>query len=140
MRGELLPQVGRSVQEEPGRAVGRNRELRLGTRAPAQGAIAQPAAIAAGAIPLGKSAPGGGAENLDAHTGLQFRAGGGVECAVQVHLFVLWRDLFHCCTPMRAVIPPRPLSWRDPRSITLPSLPQEVFFHGALCQRYVSTA
>lgn len=124
MRGELLPQVGRSVQEEPGRAVGRNRELHLGPRAPAQGAIAQAAAIAAGAIPLGKSAPGGGAEDLDAHTGLQFRAGGEFDFAVQIHHFALWRDPFHWCTPLRVVIPPRPLGWRDPRSITLPTLPQ----------------
>jgi len=63
----------------------------------AQCARAQTATVRAGTIPLGKTAPGGGAEDFNAHSSSDSELGVGVRAdfAVQVDLFVLRGGPFH---------------------------------------------
>ncbi len=65
---DLRAQIGRRVEQEPARAIGRDGERRLGLR----GRLALPGAAAglAIAVPLRKAAARGGAEHADAHHAL----------------------------------------------------------------------
>jgi len=58
-RGQLGADLGGGVQEEPGRAVGRDGDALLGTRRGAQRAGADALTVLAAAVPLGKAAARG---------------------------------------------------------------------------------
>jgi hypothetical protein len=64
---DLRAQVGRSAEQKPGDCVRADCDLRLRPGFSLKGSGAHSATVGAGAIPLGESSPGGGAENLHAH-------------------------------------------------------------------------
>jgi hypothetical protein len=71
--------------------------LRLGTRLRTQRPRSHPRAIRAGAIPLGKSTPGCGAEDHNAHTNSELEFGVGVRAnfTIQADILVLRGRPFH---------------------------------------------
>jgi hypothetical protein len=103
----LMSQIRRSTEKKPGLGVRREGNLRLCARAAFQRAAAQRATVRTVAIPLGKAAPGCGAEDLYAHSGtaasdsfwrrggLKFGVGVRANFAIEVDLFVLGGGPFH---------------------------------------------
>src|SRR5271170_2470112 len=91
----LRAQVGRSVQQKPFFGVYGKGELRLGARVSAKRSRAQGKAVGTRAVPLGKTAPGRRAEDLNAHSRLKLGVSVGANFAVQVDFFVLRGNPFH---------------------------------------------
>jgi hypothetical protein len=93
---DLPPKIRGRAEQEPsvsGRADG---HLGLSASLTRESSCAHTAAIAAGAVPLRKSTPGGGAEGSQKHSRrLEFRAGVGVNFAVQANFFKTWLGPFH---------------------------------------------
>ena len=104
---DLLAEIGRGVQQKPVRRIRGNRDLRLRARTNFQGAVAETATVWTATIPLGETAPGCGAEDFYAHSGLfttdrctrsmglELRVGVGADFAVEVDFFVLRGNPFH---------------------------------------------
>ena len=100
-------QVWGGAKEKPNFVVGPESQLGLASRAAVKLAVPQSLAIAAGAIPLRKTAPGSRAEDFYAHScgdrqaviALQLGVGVGADFAVQVDLFVLRCGPFHGKAP-----------------------------------------
>jgi hypothetical protein len=93
---DLRAQVGRRAEEIPSAALSAHSHLRLGTSFGRKRTSAYSTAIAAGAIPLGKSTPGGGAEGSQEHSiWLELCAGVGVDFAVQADFFKARLGPFH---------------------------------------------
>ena len=66
---ELRQDVRGSIEQDPTRAISADRNGRLGTRTRADLPTANAIAVAAIAVPLRKSTPCGGAENVYSHNG-----------------------------------------------------------------------
>ena len=87
--------------------IGGYRHLSLGSRTGLYSAFAETATVRTSAIPLGKAAPGGGAENSYAHfgtfaterlmqpKGLKLGVGVRANFAIEVDFFVLRGNPFH---------------------------------------------
>jgi hypothetical protein len=103
----LGSQVWGGAKEEPYFVVGHESQLGLASRAAVKLAVPESLAIAAGAIPLGKTTPGSRAEDFYAHScgdrqaviALQLGVGVRADLAVQVDLFVLRCGPFHGQAP-----------------------------------------
>jgi hypothetical protein len=65
---ELLAEIWGSIQKEPRGVIRRNSDLRLRARTALELTFSQAATVGASAIPLGKTAPGCGAEDFNAHS------------------------------------------------------------------------
>jgi len=104
----LLAEIGRRVEQKPVGRIGGDCNLGLGSRTSLYCAVAQPATVRTSTIPLGKSAPGCGAEDSYAHFGtfttdrvmrpkrLKFSVGVRANFAIEVDFFVLRGNPFHC--------------------------------------------
>jgi len=103
----LLAEIGRRVEQKPVGRIGGDCNLGLGSRTSLYLAVAEAATVRTGTIPLGKAAPGCGAEDSYAHFSTfatdrirrpkRLKLGVGVRAnfAIEVDFFVLRGNPFH---------------------------------------------